>query len=196
MSNHTEVTMTRALVLAAAAAILLSGTGFGQEKGAERKVVIRSVQEKPGRGAGMREQRGPLRLAEELNLTDAQKKEMQKLATALQKKNIPIRSQIELARVEIREQFTADKPDRAQIEKLMKQVSDLELQLKLNHLDHQFAVRGILDKDQLKQWRWGDGMGSRMERRFRTLRMGNALTRPGMPVEPAEIQEEVTVEEE
>jgi Spy/CpxP family protein refolding chaperone len=186
--------MTRTFVLAAAAAMLLSGTGYGQEKAAERKVVVRSVQEGAGQGArmGMRQRGGPMRMAEDLALTDAQKKEMQKLATALQKKNIPVRSQIELARVEIKEQFASEKPDRAQIEKLMRQVSDLELQLKLNHLDHQFAVRGILDKDQLKKWHWQQGMG--MERRVRNLRMGNA--QPGMPGEPIEIEETVTIEEE
>ncbi len=103
---------------------------------------------------GARMQR-PERLMERLNLTTEQKTQMRKLWTDLEKKQIPIHSKIQLARVEIRELFMAEKPDRAAIERKMKEVSDLQYQTKLNNLDLALAARGILSKEQQEQlWDW------------------------------------------
>jgi Spy/CpxP family protein refolding chaperone len=156
--------MMRNAVLVAAASLLLSSAGICQE------------QPQPGgtpkadRGMRQRNLQVWTEAAGKLNLTDAQRKEMRKLRLDMQRKNIPIESQIRLARLEIREEMTSEKPERAKIEKQMKQVADLELQLKLNRLDHQFAVRALLTPEQLKNWRGPEGMGPGVHKRIQFMR--------------------------
>jgi Spy/CpxP family protein refolding chaperone len=119
-------------------------------------------------------------MAEKLNLTDQQKKDMQKLRIEMEKKNTPLASQIRLARLEIQQLMLSDNPDKAKIEKQMKEVSDLELKMKLNGLDHAFAMKNILTPEQQKIWRenrggfgWIGGPAGRGEQRhIRIFRNG------------------------
>ena len=115
------------------------------------------------------------RLADDLKLTEKQEKEMQKLRLDMEKKQTQIQSQIRVQRLEMQGLFQEDKPDRAAIEKIQKNISDLELQAKLAKTDHWFAVQSILTPDQQKVWRkhvgrFGEGrgqfMGDRQRRRM------------------------------
>jgi Spy/CpxP family protein refolding chaperone len=181
--------MIRNVVLAAAATMLISSAGISQEQTA-------GMPERAGQGMRQRLTHVRERAAEKLNLSDAQQKEMRKLRLELERKNTPLQSQIRLARLEIQEQMMADKPDRAKIEKFMKQVSELELQAKLNRLDHQFAVRGILTPDQLKNWHGPHGDGPQMQRRMRIYRQGGLMNTPEEFNEPLEVEENVIIEKE
>jgi Spy/CpxP family protein refolding chaperone len=145
------------------------------------------------------------RAGNDLNLTDQQKTDMAKLRIEMQKKNTPLQSQIKLARLEIQQLALADNPDRAKIEKQMKEISDLELKVKLNALDHHFAVNKILTPEQQKIWKEkrgemfmmrgmrGNGMmgGQGTERRIRIQRQmapqGSAYFLE-QPAEPMEIE--------
>ena len=101
---------------------------------------------------------------------------MEKLRTELEKKQVTIHGKIAVLRVEMKELVQADNPDRNAIEKKMREVSDLQYQLKVNGLDHQFAVKGILTPEQQKIWkkhllRMGEEqMGMEMERVGRMMR--------------------------
>ena len=88
-----------------------------------------------------------------LNLTDQQKSDMQKLRLEMEKKQVQIQSKIQLQRIDLRELFAADKPDRAAIEKGIKAVSELQLQEKMNMVDHLFAVNALLTPEQQKIWK-------------------------------------------
>ncbi len=119
-------------------------------------------------------ERMPMRgkMMEALNLTDQQKAQMEKLRTELEKKQVTVHGKVAVLRVELKELFQAENPDRSAIEKKMKEVSDLQHQLKINGLDHAFAVKGILTPEQQKIWkkhmlamgeeRMGMGMGMGM----------------------------------
>lgn len=159
--------MLRDAVLVAAATVFMSGASLGQQGQDTWR-----MQERAGQGVRQRVVQLRERGMERLNLTDEQKKQMQKLQLDLEKKNTPIQSQIKLARLDIREQMMADKPDKARIEKSMKQVSDLQLQVKMNGLDHMFSVRGILTPEQLKNWHGMGPGGQQMQRRLRVFRQG------------------------
>jgi Spy/CpxP family protein refolding chaperone len=121
---------------------------------------------------------GPMRgqrqaLLDKLQLTDVQKEQMQKLRLDLEKKQIPIQEKIRMTRLDMKELMLADKPDKGAIEKLMKTVSDLQFQEKVNVVEHMFAVKDILTPEQQKiakehlrgmqhfrgMRRWGRGMG-------------------------------------
>jgi Spy/CpxP family protein refolding chaperone len=78
---------------------------------------------------------------------------MQKLHLELQKKQVAIHSKIQTERLDMKELFIGDNPDRAAIENHMKAVSDLEYQAKLNHLGHWYDVKAILTPDQQKTWK-------------------------------------------
>jgi Spy/CpxP family protein refolding chaperone len=117
-------------------------------------------------------------LIDELKLTDTQQAQLEKIRLDLMKKQTPLRSKVQTLRLEIQEQFLADKIDRAAIEKNLKAITDLQQQMKLNMLDHWFQVNAILTPEQQKIWksapmRWGqhmrDGMrmGMRGMMRFR-----------------------------
>jgi Spy/CpxP family protein refolding chaperone len=181
--------MIRNVVLLAAATMMLSSAGIGQEQ-----TGAAGMPQKAGQGMRQRVMRVREEAANKLNLSDAQKKEMRKLRLELERKNTPLQSQIRLARLEIREQMMADKPDRAKIEKWMKQVSELELQARLNGLDHQFAVRDILTPEQLKNWHGPDGVGPQMQRRMRIFRQGGDA--PDEFNEPLDVEENIIIEKE
>lgn len=95
--------------------------------------------------------RGPLR--ERLNLTESQQAEMQKLHLALQRKQTALRAKVQAFRLDIKEQYLADKPDRKAIERSLKGISDVQHEMKLNMVDHWFAVNNILTPEQQKVWK-------------------------------------------
>jgi Spy/CpxP family protein refolding chaperone len=161
-----------------------------------------------GQGMGARRDvvRVRTRMAEKLNLTDQQKLDMQKLRIEMQRKNTPLQSQIRLARLEIQQLMLADKPDRAKLEKWMRDISDLQLQIKLNGLDHMFAMKNVLTPEQQKQWKEQHGNRGMERRRVRIFRGSGALGQVlegeqepldlGIPVDigvpdEAELEEEV-----
>jgi Spy/CpxP family protein refolding chaperone len=119
-------------------------------------------------------------LIKELKLTEAQETQMQKLRIELMKKQTQLRSRVQTLRLDSKELFLADKIDRKAIESNVKAVTDAQEQMKLNFIDHWFAVNQILTPDQQKIWkkhamamgeRMRVGMRQGMQERIR-MRMG------------------------
>jgi Spy/CpxP family protein refolding chaperone len=92
-------------------------------------------------------------LKSELSLTAAQETDLQKLRIDLEKKQTQVQSKIRTERLDLKSLFLADNPDRAAIEKGLKTISDLQFQLKVNGLDHWYAVKSILTPEQQKTWK-------------------------------------------
>jgi Spy/CpxP family protein refolding chaperone len=156
-------TLLAALMAAAVVTPALAQPGPDGERGPRGKhecCMNRNDEQMPRHGEMM----------EMLKLTDQQKGQMEKLRTDLQKKQVTVQGKIAVLRIELKELFQAENPDRAAIEKKMKEVSDLQHQEKLNGLDHLFAVKAILTPEQAKMWkehmlRMGEeGMGMGMMR--------------------------------
>jgi Spy/CpxP family protein refolding chaperone len=105
----------------------------------------------PNRGPDARGMRQEMKA--KLNLTEQQETQMQKLRFDLEKKQTTVQSKIKLLRIDMKELIAAENPDRNAIEKKMKEVSDLQLQEKMNGLDHLFAVKAILTPEQQKIWK-------------------------------------------
>jgi len=124
----------------------------------------------PGRGPQPRPEMRPAHeaLIEKLNLNETQKNQMKKLHLDLMKKQTALRSKIQTLRLEIQEQFLADKVDRAAIEKNLKAISDAQHQMKLNMLAHWFDVNAMLTPEQQKIWKEAPGIvGQRMRQGMR-----------------------------
>ncbi len=98
-------------------------------------------------------------MMKELNLTPDQQKKMQQMRLDLEKKQTVLDSKIKLARIAMKEATLADKLDKAAIEKQVKEVSGLQLDKKLNVVDHLFAVYNLLTPEQQKTWKEHVGKG-------------------------------------
>ena len=138
-----------------------------------------------GQGQRIRiERRG---MMDQLNLTEQQETQMQKLRLDMQKKQVALQSKIRMARLELKEIYLADNPEKSAIEKKMKEISDLQHQSKIARVDHQFAVKNILTAEQQKIWKKnvmnaGTDMRERgLERRQVRIfqRQGDGQPRPG-----------------
>jgi len=91
--------------------------------------------------------------ANELKLTDEQKKDIQKIKLDLMQKQIDIRAKIAHARLDYEQLASADSPDEEALAAKMDEISKLQTQLKKNMLDGWFAVNKILTPDQQKIWK-------------------------------------------
>ena len=132
----------------------------------------------PGPNAGPNARSMRQEMKAKLNLTEAQETQMQKLRFELEKKQTTVQSKIKLLRIDIKELFAAENPDRNAIEKKSKEVSDLQLQEKLNVLDHMFTVKGILTPEQQKIWKQHmKQMGPEMKERMMGRMMGRGMER-------------------
>jgi periplasmic protein CpxP/Spy len=103
-----------------------------------------------GPGMGMRPGREPGmgRMFDRLELTDAQKKQVDELRAAHEKKMVQIRSKIEEARIDLRSAMRADAPERSAVEKAIRNVADMQLQSKLERTKFWFDVRALLTPEQ------------------------------------------------
>lgn len=131
----------------------------------------------PGpRGFGMRDGSGPRHqeFMQALNLTADQELQMKNLHIELMKKQTQLRSKIQTLRLENQQAFLAEKVDRSAIEKNVKAIAGVQEQLKLNMVDHWFAVNKMLNADQQKVWkehamRFGQNMRDELRPRLRRM---------------------------
>lgn len=115
-------------------------------------------------------QRMGMRMTEKLNLTDEQREQVDKFHSELQKKQIALRSKIQTLRIDVRDAFREEKPDRGKIESKLGEITKLQAEMRMNHVAFWFEVNKILTPEQQKLWReapmmhprWGDGKQWRM----------------------------------
>jgi len=132
----------------------------------------------PGPNAGPNARSMRQEMKAKLNLTEAQETQMQKLRFDLEKKQTTVQSKIKLLRIDMKELLAGENPEKNAIEKKMKEVSDLQLQEKLNVLDHMFTVKGILTPEQQKIWKQHmKQMGPEMKERMMGRMMGRGIER-------------------
>jgi Spy/CpxP family protein refolding chaperone len=126
-----------------------------------------------------------------LNLTDEQRKEVQKIRFDMMQKQIDIRAKIAHARLDYEQLTSADSPDENSIAAKIDEIAKLKSQLKKNMLDSWFAINRILTPDQQKIWRTALQhpfmVGKRMMLKMRTVgRRGGAMRwgRPNVGMTP------------
>ncbi|MBM4169521.1 MAG: periplasmic heavy metal sensor [Ignavibacteria bacterium] len=89
----------------------------------------------------------------ELNLTDAQMKEFQKLRDDSQKQMIALRAKKSTLGIELRELLRADAPDKGAVDKKLAEISQIDAQMRQQRINHWFAVNKTLTPDQQKVWK-------------------------------------------
>lgn len=149
-----------------------------------------------GRGLG-REfdrgfERGPLdsRLRQELGLTDEQMNKLRQMRNQSRRNSIRSRAEIQIKELELGEQLEAARPDRAAIDRLVREMADLRAQQMKAMIDMRLGLQDVLTADQrqklrgLRERRFG-GQGPAVRRRPEGgAQPAPAPRRPGRPAEP------------
>ncbi len=103
------------------------------------------------------------RLGAALGLTETQLDQLANLRLEMQKKMLPLRSQVVAKRNELKLLLTADKPDMGKIKAKIKEISDIRVQMATIRAEHLTKVRALLDDSQKKKFDAmilsGKGMG-------------------------------------
>jgi Spy/CpxP family protein refolding chaperone len=132
------------------------------------------------------------RMLEKLNLSDTQKKDVEKLNTDFAKQKVEQRAKIKIAAIELHSLMKADSPDKGAIEKKINEISDLQAQNRMLGVNHWFSVNKLLTPDQQKIWKsvldrpLRDRFAARMERmgQMRNGMMMRSHQRPMPPENP------------
>lgn len=97
-------------------------------------------------------------MGKRLTLTDPQQKQFDKLQSDLQRSRIAVRSRIQTMRLDIRDAFREEKPDRGKIESRIAEIGKLQNEMRLNRLGFWFDVNKILAPEQQAIWKKHRGM--------------------------------------
>ena len=124
-----------------------------------------------------------MKAMEELKLTEDQQKKMQDMRFDIMKQMASHRAKVATAAIEFRELAAKDNPDKAALEKKIKEISDLRAQGQTMMLNHWFNVNKLLTPEQQKVWKKTLGArmfeGPGMQMRGRMHGMDDDM-RPGM----------------
>lgn len=93
------------------------------------------------------------KLVAKLNLTDEQKKDVEKIHFDAEKQAIAQKAKEGTARVELQHLLKADAPDKSAIEKKITEIADLRVQMHMIKIDSWFAINKLLTPDQQKTWK-------------------------------------------
>ncbi|MBX7151857.1 periplasmic heavy metal sensor [bacterium] len=102
----------------------------------------------PGFGGGFVAGDMIQKVQDDVNLTKEQRDKIKKIHSELQKLNIPIKSQIELKRIDLKELVDSDSPNKDQIAAKVKEIESLKTQIKINRINARIDTRNILTKEQ------------------------------------------------
>jgi Spy/CpxP family protein refolding chaperone len=111
------------------------------------------------------EGKGPRKFIEQLKLSEEQKKDFDKIHVDMEKQEIAQKAKNETARVELRQLFKADNPDKSAIEKKMNEIADLEVQMHMIKINSWFDINKLLTPEQQKTWKKALEHGSEMQQR-------------------------------
>jgi Spy/CpxP family protein refolding chaperone len=122
-------------------------------------MVSTSLYSQPAEG------KGPHKFIAQLKLTEEQKKDFDKIHFDMEKQEIAQKAKNETARVELRQLFKADNPDKSTIEKKLNEIANLEVQMHMIKINSWFDVNKLLTQEQQKTWKKALEYGSEMKQR-------------------------------
>lgn len=93
-----------------------------------------------------------MRMMRALNLTQQQKDQLMNMRLQMAKEMLPLRTQLNNLRSDLKLALTADNYDQRKIEKTVDQMTDVHKKITLSMIQHLRDVRGILTPDQQKKF--------------------------------------------
>ncbi len=124
----------------------------------------------------------PHEILEELDITDAQQKEIETLLHTTEAKIIKSRADIEIKRLDLRTELEKDSPNEATVRKLVTEIGDIQTDMKIAGLETAIKIKKILGPEKLKEAK--KLMKERMKERFRERRFGPRPDRQPEPHNP------------
>ena len=109
---------------------------------------------------------------EKLNLTDEQKRDVEKIHVDAEKQTIAQKAKVETAGIELRQLLKADVPDKSAIEKKINEIADMRVQMHMIKINSWFAINTLLTPDQQKTWKKVLENGPALRRQWMRNRMG------------------------
>jgi Spy/CpxP family protein refolding chaperone len=88
-----------------------------------------------------------------LNLTDEQSAKLKDMRFEQEKKQIDLRSKIQTLNVEVKQLLSAEKIDKTGLEKKYNEIAKLQVEQKMNFINHWSQVNSILTPEQQKVWK-------------------------------------------
>ncbi len=135
--------MKKAIPIALALVVFMSAA-YAQEP-------CMGCQDKEEMGPGMmHEMRGEMGLGM-LDLSAEQQANMKALRTETEKQIIPIKADIDLKQIDLREAMAADNPNRDRIMRLTKDINDLKLKIQQLRIDQRLKIHSMLTPEQKEQ---------------------------------------------
>jgi Spy/CpxP family protein refolding chaperone len=128
---------------------LFSLISFAQEE----RVVVREIESDDDEMGMPMPRGGHGMMMKQLNLSDDQQKQFDKLHDEMEKKQIDLRAKVKSLRVDLKGLFRDDKPDQAKIESKIAEISKLQTEMKLAHIGFWFNVNKLLNAEQQKVWK-------------------------------------------
>ena len=125
------------------------------------------------RGRGMRMREGLYRLQQELGLTEEQRTKLRQQALEGRKAAVRTRADLEIKRMELYELMAGDNPDRAQIDRKLREIADLRYALEKSRMEQLLNFRQALTPEQRTKLR-----------QLRERGFGGGPGRPGGPERP------------
>ena len=145
-------------------ATLLAGTAWSQGFGRDGE---RGAGWRGRHGDGMRMLDNPA-LQEQLGLTEEQTERLRALRSNAAKSSVRTRAELTIKQMELQELLQAEEPDRALIEKKVRELSDARYAAQMQRIDHRLAFRSVLTPDQREKIR-------SLRRQFRQRRGGRGF---------------------
>jgi Spy/CpxP family protein refolding chaperone len=138
-----------------------------------------------GMGIGILERDAALR--ERLNLTDQQLERLRTLRSEHQKAQIRQQAELRVKQLELAEQLRGDSPDRARVERLMREANELRFAQRKAAVDHLFATRDVFTDEQRAELRKAleERAAQMRQRQFERRGPGFGPQGPRMPRGPA-----------
>jgi Spy/CpxP family protein refolding chaperone len=87
-----------------------------------------------------------------LDLTEAQKSQMLDFHLQLRKDLLPLKSEQEKLRADLKMEMTTEKFSEAKLKKIVDQISNLQTEMQMKRLMNQRAVRNLLTEEQKKKF--------------------------------------------
>lgn len=109
-----------------------------------------TLQAQPAAPRQKQEQATREKIGAKLNLTDAQKKQLDEMRTSMKRNAVQLRCKIQLARIDLRELLKADEPNEAVIEKKLNEIGQLQTEQKMLRINHWLNVKKMLTPEQRK----------------------------------------------
>ncbi len=130
------------------------------------------------------------RFAKMLDLTGEQTQKIEDLRLQMQKDILPLQSQVQQKRTDLKLLLTADSPDQSKINKTIDDISQIRSQMQKIRVKQQMAVRSLLNAEQKKKFdamilsHPGPGRAGmrRMHDRGMEMRKGR-MPHPGVPMQ-------------